>query len=90
MTITTLLKVYICLLYRDERPFATYQADGRAKASSHLYLVVFHHVGQHLPPVIAIRDGNGGDRGKPQVLQDVSQNKNGHNRATAMRNAGQL
>lgn len=33
--------------------------------------MVFHDVGQQLPPVVAVGYGDGGDGGKPQVLRDV-------------------
>lgn len=76
MTMTAMLKAQICPLYRVEISAATHHADGGAQASCHLHLVVFHHVGQQLPPLVAVRDGNGGDGGKPQVLQDTSQDDN--------------
>lgn len=48
-------------MYKVEIWGATYHAHGGSQASGHLHLVVFHYVGQHLPPLIAIRDSNGGD-----------------------------
>lgn len=75
-------------LYRDKMPQTAHHANGRAQASSHLHLVVFHDVDQHLPPVVAVGDGNGGDRRKPQILHDMLHHLNfflnpwGQNRAT--------
>lgn len=50
------------------RVFVTYHADRWSETPSHLQLVMFHHIGQQLPPVVAIRDGNGGDRRESQIL----------------------
>lgn len=49
----------------------THHANGRAQSSCHLHVVMFHDICQHLPPVVAFRDSNGGDGGKPQILQDT-------------------
>lgn len=80
------VKGIICSLYRVEMPEGTHHAHGGPKASCHLHMVVFHDVGQQLPPLVAVRDCNGGDGGKPQVLHYTSQNDCGHNSATLMRN----
>lgn len=60
---------FVCCTWSKYKQ-ATHHAQGRTQASSELHLVVFHDVGQQLPPIVALGDSDGCDRGKPQVLQE--------------------
>lgn len=64
-----LISDFILLSFTDIGDQTTHQPNRGPKPPRHLHLVVFHNIGQHLPPVVAIRDGKGGDRGKSQILE---------------------
>lgn len=68
------MSIFVCC-NRVEIPTAPHHANGRTQTSSHLHVVVFQDVGQQLPPVVASRNGNGGDRGESQILHRTSQKK---------------